>query len=79
MNVAVSTTDLSAPTPVEETVSDLSLMCLPVTVNDETRFCTWSSTVAGFLLFVGTFGFFREPLTFAMSLGQVTVKVIVLM
>lgn len=70
MNVAVSTTDLSAPTPVEETVSDLSLMCLPVTVNDETRFCTWSSTVAGFLLFVGTFGFFREPLTFAMSLGQ---------
>jgi protein TonB len=70
MNGAVSSPDPSAFAPAEGHVSDLSLMCLPVTENDESRACTWSATISGFLLFVGTFGFFREPLTFVMQLQQ---------
>ncbi|MBM3848901.1 MAG: energy transducer TonB [Verrucomicrobia bacterium] len=70
MNGAVSTPDPSALPQSDAIVSDLSRLCLPVEENDEARVCTWSATISGFLLFIGTFGFFREPLTFVMQLER---------
>lgn len=66
MNALSNAGETSAAPPVETVISDLTSLCLPDHSGDSVRICSWTSAVSGFLLIVGTFGFFRKPLEFVL-------------
>lgn len=79
MNALINTGEPANVPPSDEPVSELTLMCLPEDTSDWTRACTYASAVSAFILFVGTFGFFRKPLQFVMSAGREPEPVTVIM
>ena len=70
MNSLTNAGESPASEPVDGASSDLTLLCLPAEDDSGPRLCAWSSTVSAFLLFVGTFGFFRKPLEFVMGVAK---------
>lgn len=79
MNALINTGEASGMPPSDGQLSDLTLMCLPEDTSDWSRPCTYASAVSAFLLFVGTFGFFRKPLQFVMNVAREPEPVTVIM
>lgn len=69
MNALINAGDPAAASPAPDSVSDLTSLCLPQQEDQGYRIVSWACTVSSFLLVIGTFGFFRKPLEFILSIS----------